>query len=546
VMKGRQPVEDEMLKAHRASFDRLVNVVQLRFDRRQFDDAAALARVAANYAWMHHPGCFTSPELEAVIRALGAVISGDTTSENGMLLGSLPPQRILHVFTEALEVGGHTRLATRWIQLDSNRVHCVVTTRQRGDIPTELRTAVEASGGSVSAVRDDRSPLAAASSLTVLAEDYDAVVLNVHPFDVVPSIAFASRRPRPKVLFVNHADHVFWLGTSVADVVICLRQSGHMIARTRRGIEESRLVDLPLPLVLRRRTMNIVDAKQALGIAPDHVVLLSVAGEYKFESRKPPGFLDLVVPVVEQEKSTTVLAVGPTNSGPWNKANKLTAGRVRPLGVLRDPAPYREAADIYLDSTPFASVTSLLESAALATPCLAYIGGREPGSPSISDPPLVVDSILRARDPAEYQRLLLRLIREPEFRAKVGAGLASQVREAHSPDKWIARLEKVYEQLGSVDRVERPAEATMPPPIATDVDREIISLATDRHGPLAVVRTLGSFRGELRCLRGQALFGGALLLGRGLLVRSPLPVRRLKNSSIPPRWWPVSDRVLVR
>jgi hypothetical protein len=104
--------------------------------------------------------------------------------------------------------------------------------------------------------------------------------------------------------------------------------------------------------------------------------------------------LDLVVPVIEQQKSTTLLAVGPTDSGLWNKANKLTAGCVRALGVLPDPASYRDAADIYLDSTPFASITSLLESAALGTPCLAYVGGREPGSPSASDPPLVVDAIL--------------------------------------------------------------------------------------------------------------------------------------------------------
>jgi hypothetical protein len=237
--------------------------------------------------------------------------------------------------------------------------------------------------------------------------------------------------------------------------------------------------------------------------------------------------------------------VGPSDSGLWNKAKKLTAGRVRPLGVRRDPAPYRDAADIYLDSIPCASVTSLLESAALATPCLAYVGGKEPGSPSVSDPPFVVDAILRAQDPAEYRRLLLRLISEPEFRAEVGAGLASQVREAHSADRWLARLLKVYEELGTVDRVERPAAVTTAPR-DTGMDREIVSLATDRHGPLAVAETLGSFHGELSSLRGQALFGRALLLGTALRRRSPLPARRSGNSSIPPRWWPVSDRFLVR
>ena len=99
MAKDKLVVEDEVLHAHRRSFDRLVSVAQLRLERRQFDDAAALAGIAAQFAWLHHPGCFTSPELEAVTRALGAVINGETPSADGPFLGCLPPQRILHVLS---------------------------------------------------------------------------------------------------------------------------------------------------------------------------------------------------------------------------------------------------------------------------------------------------------------------------------------------------------------------------------------------------------------------------------------------------------------
>jgi len=367
--------------------------------------------------------------------------------------------------------------------LDQNRVQSVVTTRQRGEVSRELRTGAEASGGSVATVHEDLGPLAAASRLAALAENYDTegVVLNIHPFDVVPSIAFSSRRQRPRVLFVNHAEHVFWLGTSVADLVVCLRQSGHLIARRRRGIDESRFVDLPVPLILSQPRMTMEDAKQALGIAPNRVVLLSVASVYKFESRRPPGFLDLVVPVIDQQKSTTLLAVGPTDAGLWHKANKLTAGHIRPLGMLPDPTLHRYSADIYLDSTPFASITSLLESAALGTPCLAYVDGKDPGSPCVSDPLLVVDAILRAQDPAEYQRLLLRLISEPKFRAEVGAGLASQVREAHSADHGWRGLSKFTSSWGSwTEWSDRPwSRRRLWPPMSTGRSSVSRRLGTD-------------------------------------------------------------------
>jgi len=130
----------------------------------------------------------------------------------------------------------------------------------------------------------------------------------------------------------------------------------------------------------------------------------------------------------------------------------------------------------------------------------------------VSDPPLVTDTILRARHPAEYRRLLLQLISEPEFRADVGAGLASQVREAHSADRWLPRLEAVYERLGTVGRVEGAAAVTAAF-MATRVDREVVGLPTGRDGPLAVAETLVSYRGELRSLKSQVLLARVLLRG---------------------------------
>jgi hypothetical protein len=268
-------------------------------------------------------------------------------------------------------------------------------------------------------------------------------------------------------------------------------------------------------------------------------VLLTIASEYKFEARTPPGFLDLVVPAIEEEMSTTLFAVGPSDSGRWHEANMLTAGRVRPLGILSDPAPYAAAADLYLDSCPSGSITSLLESAALGTPCLAYVGGRDPDSLIVSDPPIVVDAILRASDPAEFRRLLDRLISEPEYRTQIGTGLVSQVRAAHSPDRWLARLEGVYDQLGRVGRVERPV-APMTAFAATTIDLEIVNLPTARHGPLALAEILATFRGDRRPLKGHAL------LRKALRLRNRFPARRSGDSSILPRWWPLIDRFVVR
>ena len=49
-------------------------------------------------------------------------------------------------------------------------------------------------------------------------------------------LAFADESGLPPVLFLNHADHLFWLGTSVADLVLNLRDAATDISIARRGV----------------------------------------------------------------------------------------------------------------------------------------------------------------------------------------------------------------------------------------------------------------------------------------------------------------------
>ena len=152
--------------------------------------------------------------------------------------------------TEAYATGGHSQNVWRWIEEDKRRTHTLALTRQGSlPVPAVLEKVVVASGGSIAQLdKDGGDLLSRASALARLAATRDEVVLHVHPFDVVPLIAFAASEERPPVVLLNHADHVFWLGVTVADVVVHARSVAVSLAEDRRDIPGERSVIFPFPI----------------------------------------------------------------------------------------------------------------------------------------------------------------------------------------------------------------------------------------------------------------------------------------------------------
>ena len=88
------------------------------------DSVISIARAAAEWASSHHPGRLLSPDLEETLRKAGRSVVKNFDPWRG---GN---GRVLHVLTNAAEVGGHTRLVDRWIRFDVKREHSMVLTEQ--------------------------------------------------------------------------------------------------------------------------------------------------------------------------------------------------------------------------------------------------------------------------------------------------------------------------------------------------------------------------------------------------------------------------------
>lgn len=411
-------------------------------------DAVVAARVAADFASTNHTGMYVSPELEGLLQRAGRELSRRPRKRAAPTQHRRAGMHVLHVLTAAYDIGGHTRLLWRWIERDPGRTHSVVFTHQRNLTPPHpLRRSVEHSGGHL--YRLDARPsglLEKAGRLADLARHVDLVVLHTHPYDVIPLLAFApdddSGTTDVPVVLLNQADHVFWLSRSVSRLVIDFRHSGSKLGASRRGVPAANTALLPLPLQLPQRTLSRAEAKARLGLAEHEKVIFSVALPYKYTALGELDFAHIFGEFAGIH-DVTVLVVGPERDARWGLAEDTSGGRVRALGRRADLSLFHQAADVYVDSFPFGSATSLLEAGSYGVPVLTFNPVAGAGVMTLDDPALPSEDITRT-SLSSYQDRLAELLENESVRLHAGRETAARIASAHTGEAWLAQLDEMY------------------------------------------------------------------------------------------------------
>ncbi len=456
---------EAVIGANAQTFLTLVAQAQ-RLERRHRDqDAIVAARAAADFASTNHPGVYVSPALDALLlRIAERQRLGRNSSQRTRRKG---PMRVLHVLTAAYDIGGHTRLLWRWIDRDAARQHSVALTHQRTLTPPPmLRECVERSGGRIFNL--DTRPsglLGKARQLARLREDTDLVVLHTHPYDVLPLLAFgaAGVGHAAPVVLLNQADHVFWLSRGVSSLIVDFRHSGQDLSVSRRGVPAAHSALLPLPLQSPERTLTRAEAKRQLGLGVGEKLVFSVALPYKYTALGEVDFAR-ILGTFAREQGVTVLVVGPEAQGRWAAEEARSGGRLRALGRRTDLSLFHQAADVYVDSFPFGSATSLLEAGLYGVPVLTFSPVPNAGVMTLDDPALPKAVITRTTLEA-YCARLQELLADEGLRQQVGDETAERITAVHAGESWMGGLEAMYERARSappMPPLTEPCRATEP------------------------------------------------------------------------------------
>ncbi len=446
---------DRVLR-HRAELAGLVRTVGPLIDRGAYAEAATAAQIAANHAVLWHAGVFVHPELERQLRRLGETALPFAAPPSKEPRSLSRDMAILHVATELAAIGGHTRMLTRWIRHDGNNIHSLALTRQKAPVHDEPRSAVNDARGRFCQLNLRRGGILQwARALQPLLAEADLVVLHVHNMDIIPMIALAGMKHRPRTVLLNHADHLFWLGADFIDHAVNTRRSGMDLNVKRRGIPPERNLLIPLCLEPQARRLSREEARKQLGFPPDCVVLLSVARALKFRPLGGVSFADVLVPVLQRNPDAHLLVVGPGGEVDWSTAEAQAPGQIRIVRQTPDTGIYLEAADIYVDSFPFVSITSLFEAGLNGLPLVT----RNPfgrGCEIMGADSIGLDKVLwRARDIEDFRNILTRLIRNRGLRDEIGERTRAQIEAVNSGDGWRRELDRLYRQVFSTPPASR-------------------------------------------------------------------------------------------
>ncbi|WP_223226228.1 glycosyltransferase [Sporomusa sp. GT1] len=406
------------------------------------EKAMLLAKQAADGAHHSHPGFFASAKLEGVLGKFAQKLHSQAANP-AIAISKPDPQKrnILHVLSQGYFGGGHTATLARWIDMDTESVHSLLVTLQSTTNPPGLAKSALASGGWYNTLDTQNLTLSQRARLLHAVANMwaDIVVLHIHPHDPVPTVAFGIAGG-PPVVFVNHADHAFSLGMTVADLVAEHRAGGQFITQKRRSAAASYVLPVPLgpsPELQARET-----AKAALGIEPDKIVLLTIAPPYKLLPCGEYNFAKLLGEIVNRQQQVEILVVGPPEAGEWARLKSESNGRIRTFAGQQDLVRFYSAADVYVDSLPLGSADEALAAAVLGIPVVGL--AVDIATHFCEDiAPDIVKTHFHSR--GELLAVIDRLVLDEAYRAAQGA-VSTRIHKQHFTE-WTGHLRQLYSLL---------------------------------------------------------------------------------------------------
>lgn len=432
----------QIINTNKNQFNEYLYNAKINLYNKDYEQASRWCHEAAKYASENHPGFYTSIDIESILIECAKhlpIVYNDVKipkEDNSK-------RKVLHVLSEGYSIGGHTRLVRNWIEKDKNSKHSLITTWQMNTTPGVLINAVNESSGWTYTLQHISTLIERAATLRKMAYEWaDVVVLHVHMHDPIPVMAFGVEGG-PPVIFMNHADHLFWIGTTIIDNLLDFRLSGKELSIARRKVFNNTI--LPLPLAQPNpRFEDKQLTRQKLGIKENEVVLLSIASPYKFKSFGRMHHIDFLKKILQDNKNALAIVIGPDNSGEWEKAHRETNGRILPLGIKQDIEQYYCIADIYIDSYMIASVTSALDGGLHGLPIVAW---ENDNNRTLSFDDISYDnSNKKFFGIDDYRTYINLLIRDKNYREKAGKDLSNKIKEEHIYN-WEKYLNSAYKKV---------------------------------------------------------------------------------------------------
>ena len=421
----------------------------------RLNDETILQRIAelAELAFNSAPTLLADPRLEKLLFAVASRIKPKPKSALPKL--EKMPTGIVHIATGIFDMGGHTRIILNWIQADPKRTHTLVTTGHNGVLSSWMLEILETAGCRLIVLDPKETKIERASKLRELIMDggFDLVISHHFHFDTV-TIAALSVVGLPQVFVFNQGDHVYWLGTGMADAVLDFRRSGQAVSLRNRGIRQSIYFPYILEPQLEEPTKE--QARRIAKLTEWKVVLTSMARIQKFEPCNDYNFHRTFAPLMTRHPEAVLLLIGVTPDEYRKLFHAAPPENIKPLGNIAQPATILRCSDIWIEPIPWGSALATFDGCRYgAVPVFAY--GLAPCIYGCAVRDLFEDSGVdfRLNTESEYQEHLELLMSDSELLSDLSNKVQRYCNDRFVSPRWNSYLDQAYSAaIGGQHRVE--------------------------------------------------------------------------------------------
>lgn len=462
--------------------------------QKDIDKSVELAEIYGSILWAVDKGIYDDPELENILtdRCLIEVEKGEAL---------LPFKDCIHLISEPYLIGGHTRLMEQLSTMHSEKPDLLIT--RKSD-----KKAIERTQNFFNncTVVKSGTPLQRIVQIIGYLKAYKRVVLHIHPDDMVAVIACRILKgfTGAQIFFVNHADHVFTYGSTVADVYFEISTFGLRRDMKKNISGNKSFLGIPLSTQLVPKKHRLPEKEAALNF-------FSAASPFKFKPVKEYDSRPAIDRILTEFKNSTFWIVGAnpyTNTWWWPLKLKYW----RRFKILSS-VPYEsylkilEKADFYVDSYPTPGGTAFAEQLVSGRRCVglrAPIQGYSPAdnlkSSSVDD---LITSILQFDNDESVTESVYTVNGYDAVKSRYLACLYENVLYANEIQKYVAWTGdiSVYEQAEK---------------ITSAIPAEVIAKLTGYDGKLlfAVLQEL-SVTQKIKMVIKLALLNFKDLVGKG-------------------------------
>ena len=366
------------------------------------------------------------------------------------------PKSVLHVMTQCYEHGGHTRVVERWIDnTKDNYINSVILLKQNNDsIPELLIKNIKNSKGELIVLDQDMTLVERALKLREIAMEYEYIVLHTHMEDPTATVAFGTEKFTRPVLFFNHADHMFWIGKTVSDVILDIRTQ-KSISPKYRDINDAKLCPIPCDFV-EDIFYEKKEARKSLGIDLEEKIILTSGSNFKFMPIGNDSIFDVYEEILSKNSKVKLIVIGKNKY--WNRVYKKFKNRVE----LYKEIPYQKylqyvsAADLVIDSYPMNGETTLIDAVKANVPFLSLdviCSGQND---------YIIESQGYCLNKKELVEKALKCLCDDNYSNNILQNEFKLFNKNYSKENWVNNIEKLYSDAPKKHKL-RPIPETKAP-----------------------------------------------------------------------------------